>query len=240
MNIKLNCVMLINQEIENPDIRKNSSQKMLLLVRKNTLELPYSKIDSNDDIKEQIRCVLVNAVGNDNFHLEQVYTMGDKKYFSSGLDIIHLAACNITNIKKLNPNYELVEISIIGNNLCLGKDKYNYKTIEKIGHNIEYSFQIKAPSIEHEKTFVEILTAWKHLRRKLNDSDIIFKFLPTEFTLEDVRSVYHLITEKNIDKSNFHKKIAKYCTELDKKRTNCGYRPSKMYKFNLKQGDLWL
>lgn len=241
MDIKLNCVMLVNQEIESGDIRKNNLQKMCILVCKNTLALPNTNIKTNDDIKSQIRHVLANAIGSDTFHLEQVYTLGDKKYFSSGIDIIHLAACNIANIKHLNSEYELVEISVHDNTLYFGGKKYKYKTIEKIGNNnIEYIFHIDAPSIEQEKTFIEILTAWKHLRQKINDSDIIFKLLPDEFTLEDVRSVYQTITEKNIDKSNFHKKIAKYCTELDKKRKNCGYRPSKIYKFNLKQGDIWL
>ena len=241
MNIKLNCVMLVNQEIENNDIRKNNTQKMWILMCKGTHALPSTDINTYDDIKSQIRSVLAHAIGSDTFHLEQVYTLGDKKYFSSGIDIIHLAACNMANIKRLAPKYELVEISIQNNTLCLGGKKYKYKTIEKIkNNNIEYLFHIDAPSIEYEKTFVEILTAWKHLRQKINYSDIIFKFLPTEFTLEDARSIYQTITEKSIDKSNFHKKIAKYCTELDKKQKNCGYRPGKMYKFNIKQGDIWL
>ena len=75
----------------------------------------------------------------------------------------------------------------------------------------------------------------------MDNSDIIFKFLGKTFSLEDVRMVYEKIKETSVDKSNFRKKIVKYCEEtsavdVDKK----GYRPSKLYTFKVLKGDIWI
>lgn len=78
------------------------------------------------------------------------------------------------------------------------------------------------------------------MRSKLDNSDIIFKFMPKYFTLEDVRIVYEKIKEVTVDKSNFRKKIVKYCAESNADIIKKGYRPSKMYTFKVLKGDVWL
>ena len=78
------------------------------------------------------------------------------------------------------------------------------------------------------------------------DNDDLFdfslgEFTETGFTLEDVRMTYELIRDCGVDKSNFRKKIIKYCEKVnetvDKKS---GYRPSQRYKFKPLKGDVWL
>lgn len=240
MKLNLTCVMLIMDEITNQDIRKNSIKKLGLLVHRKNGALPTVSVNDNCDIKAQIRNELANALGTDSFHLEQVYTLGDKKYLDlSGIDIIHIGITNNSHIKQILPEYDLVDVSIKNNVITLGDKTYTYVTKEKVGFSIEYFFETDAKNIQEDKLLIELLTAWKHMRSHLDNSDILFKFLPSEFTLEDVRQVYMLLSERNVDKSNFHKKITKYCTEVPGKTSGAGYRPSKQYKFNLKLGDLW-
>ena len=240
MKLNLTCVMLIMDEITNQDIRKNSIKKLGLLVHRKNGALPTVSVNDNCDIKAQIRNELANALGTDSFHLEQVYTLGDKKYLDlSGLDIIHIGITNNSHIKQILPEYDLVDVSIKNNVITLGDKTYTYVTKEKVGFSIEYFFETDAKNIQEDKLLIELLTAWKHMRSHLDNSDILFKFLPSEFTLEDARQVYMLLSERNVDKSNFHKKITKYCTEVPGKTSGAGYRPSKQYKFNLKLGDLW-
>ena len=62
-------------------------------------------------------------------------------------------------------------------------------------------------------------------------SDIVFKFLGNVFTLEDVRQVYEMIKDTETDKSNFRKKIVKYCTKVDEVEGNNAYRPTQKYKY---------
>ena len=240
MKLNLTCVMLIMDEITNQDIRKNSIKKLGLLVHRKNGALPTVSVNDNCDIKAQIRNELANALGTDSFHLEQVYTLGDKKYLDlSGIDIIHIGITNNSYIKQILPEYDLIDVSIKNNVITLGDKTYTYVTKEKVGFSIEYFFETDAKNIQEDKLLIELLTAWKHMRSHLDNSDILFKFLPSEFTLEDARQVYMLLSERNVDKSNFHKKITKYCTEVPGKTSGAGYRPSKQYKFNLKLGDLW-
>ena len=61
------------------------------------------------------------------------------------------------------------------------------------------------------------------------------------FTLEDVRIVYELIKDCKVDKSNFRKKIIKYCEKTDSvDDTKIGYRPSQKYIFKPLIGDVWI
>jgi len=233
--------MLILDSIPNPDIRKNDIKTIKILMRRNKCELPCVVPDVSDDIKQQMRELLHDITGTELFHLEQVYTLGDKKYMShGGLDIIHLAIANMTRVNKIGPEYELAEISIQNNTIKIGDTEYQYKTIEKIGYNVEYFFETNATDIHCDKTLIEILTAWKYLRGRLENTDAIFKFMPSEFTPEDVRQVYETISQRRVDKSNFHKRITKYCIEIPDKTTHRGHRPGKMYKFKAKTGDAWL
>ena len=99
---------------------------------------------------------------------------------------------------------------------------------------------VNCDNIKLKKQLLEIIIAYKQLRSKADTSDIIFKFMSNTFTLEDVRIVYEKIKEVSVDKSNFRKRIIKYCKETEINNVKKGYRPSKMYKFQVLKGDIWL
>ena len=241
MNINLVCPLIVLDNEENTNIRKNDLKKLKILVDKNG-NLITAKVDSEATLKEIIREKISKITNTNNFHLEQVYTFGEEKYyFDKSIDIIYLAVTNIENIKKLDTNYKLVDFNLSENIISFNNDNYKFKTKEKItNNNIEYYHEIKTDNLELEKELLEILITYKHLRSKLDNSDIIFKFMPKYFTLEDVRIVYEMIKEISVDKSNFRKKIVKYCVETDVDISKKGYRPSKMYTFKVLKGDIWL
>lgn len=54
----------------------------------------------------------------------------------------------------------------------------------------------------------------------------------------DIKTIKILM--RHVDKSNFHKRITKYCTEIPDKTTHRGHRPGKIYKFKAQTGDAWL
>lgn len=241
MNINLVCPLIVLDNEENANIRKNDLKKLKILVDKNG-NLITAKVDSEATLKEIIREKISEITNTNNFHLEQVYTFGEEKYyFDKSIDIIYLAVTNIENIKKLDTNYKLVDFNLSENIISFDNDNYKFKTKEKItNNNIEYYHEVKTDNLELEKELLEILVTYKHLRSKLDNSDIIFKFMPKYFTLEDVRIVYEMIKEISVDKSNFRKKIVKYCVETDVDISKKGYRPSKMYTFKVLKGDIWL
>lgn len=241
MNVNLVCPIIVLDNEQNPNIRKNDVKKFKLLVDKNN-NLVNINVNNNANLKDIVRKKISDISGSNIFHLEQVYTLGETKYYvDNNIDIIYLAVTNIENIKNLNSKFQLVDFEIKQNNICLNNVSYKFKTKEKIANNnIEYYHEIKVDDIKIEKELLEILIAYKHLRSKLDNSDIIFKFMSNTFTLEEVRIVYEMIKEVNVDKSNFRKKIIKYCVETNVDETKKGYRPCKKYMFKALKGDIWL
>ena len=242
MNINLVCPIIVLDNELSSNIRKNDIKKLKLLVLKKNNSLVSTRLTEVKGIKDTLKETIKKIIGSDKFHLEQVYTLGEEEYYiDKSIDVIYLAITNIDNIKNLDKNYTLIDFEIKDNNIVFGKDKYSYKTKEKIkNNNIEYYHDIKVSDLTLKKELLEILISYKHLRSKIDYSDIIFKFMGDTFTLEDVRIVYELIKEKTVDKSNFRKKIIKYCEEVSIESSKKGYRPSKIYKFKVLKGDVWL
>lgn len=241
MNVNLVCPIIVLENELNPNIRKSDVKKFKLLVDKDN-NLVNVMVTNNTTLKTTLKDKITNIINSDRFHLEQVYTLGEEKYyFDDSIDIIYLAVTNTENIKTLDNNYKLIDFSISNNNIVFDTKSYEFKTKEHIANNnIEYYHEINVENIKLEKELLEIIIAYKQLRSKLDNSDIIFKFMPKYFTLEEVRIVYEMIKEVAVDKSNFRKKIVKYCVETDVDIAKKGYRPSKMYTFKVVKGDVWL
>ena len=242
MNINLVCPIMVLENKTNTNIRKTDTKVLKLLVTKENEELVTIPLIGTKDIKKVLRETITNIINSDEFHLEQVYTLGEEKYYlESAVDIIYLAITNSKNIKMIDNKYKLVDFSIKNNIIEFNKKNYSFKTMEKISHNnIEYYHTIQVKDIKLEKKLLEIIICYKQLRNKIDCSDIIFKFMGNTFTLEEIRLVYELIKEKKVDKSNFRKKIMKYCKEVSIDTTKKGYRPSKIYTFQVLKGDIWL
>lgn len=243
MKINLVCPIIVLENEINPNIRKSDVKKFKLLVDDDNHLLSVT-ISDKSTLKDVLKNKISSIINSNIFHLEQVYTLGESKYFfDDSIDIIYLSIVNGENIDMLSDGYKLVDFEILNNKIYFDDVSYLFETKEEISNNnIEYIHEIKDCSIELEKELLEIIIAYKQLRSKLDNSDIVFKFMPKFFTLEDVRIVYEMIKEKTVDKSNFRKKIVKYCVEADCDIDNVkkGYRPSKVYTFNVLKGDIWL
>ena len=122
-----------------------------------------------------------------------------------------------------------------------GDSSYSYQTLEEEKNNsIQYIHDIKAEG-DIQKLLLYLLISYKKIRANIDISDIIFKFMGSSFTLEDVRIVYEMVKNTVVDKSNFRKKIIKYCEKIDEKDdSKNGFRPSQKYKFRPLRGDVWL
>ena len=237
MQINLvSCIFVLDSE-KNDNIRKNDVKKLKVLVNNNN-ELPTISIEGNE-IKKQVRKSIYSIIGSNIFHLEQVYTMD----YKSDIDIIYLGVTNIDNISELKEDYKLVDFEIKDNSLIILDNKeYEYKTIElEDNNNIEYVHDIKIKDEQVKRTLMNLLISYKRIRNSIDSTDIVFKFMGSSFTLEDVRIVYELIKDCSVDKSNFRKKIIKYCEKVDSTTNEKnGYRPRQKYKFKPLKGDVWL
>lgn len=236
------CLFVLDTK-KNENKKKNDIQTLKIVVDKKTKGLIRNSFDSSLGIKDTIRTKIEKTIGSQEFHLEQVYTVGESKFYNDNkVDIIYMALTNRENIKTLDDHYELLDFEILNNNLIIiGDQEINYKTEKKlIAGSLEYYHKIKVDNLTLEKEVLELLIAFKQLRFKMDNTDVCFKLLPKVFTLEDVRNVYELIKDIKVDKSNFRKRIIKYCEKVDMTVTDKGYRPSQLYKFNSTSVDTWL
>ncbi len=241
MKVNIVCPIIVLENEKNLNVRKNDQKHLKLLVS-NDNELLSVFLTKITTLKEVLRTKIKEVIGSNNFHLEQVYTLGEDKYFfDNTLSIIYLAITNIENIKKLSSSYKLIDFKVNDNYITLDNNSYKFKTKEKISNNnIEYIHEFNLKDIKLEKILLEILISYKYLRSRLDNTDIMFKLLSKTFTLEEVRIVYEMLTETKVDKSNFRKKIIKYCSEVEGEYEKKGYRPSKLYEFKLLKEDIWL
>ena len=74
--------------------------------------------------------------------------------------------------------------------------------------------------------------ALARLRAKLDYSTIAFQFMPAEFTLSDLQSVFELILGETLDKRNFRKRILAMnaILETGTERREGAHRPAKLYR----------
>ena len=232
----IGCVFVLDS-IKNENIRKNDIKRLKVLVDENR-ELPKIPVQKSD-LKNQIKKNLKKILGTEHFHLEQVYTMD----YKDEIDILYLGITNIEFIQSLLEGYQLVDFSLSENHLISldGKD-YEYKTIEmEENNNIEYVHKIQSKDSIAVRTLMNLLISYKRIRSNIDNTDIVFKFMGSSFTLEDVRIVYELVKDSSVDKSNFRKKIIKYCEKVNESTDmKSGYRPSQRYKFKPLKGDVWL
>lgn len=243
MNLSIvGCVFVLDNEV-NVNNKKNDIKTLKVLLKKDSGNLVKCEFNRDVGIKDNIRDKIKSVIGSDKFHLEQVYTFGEKKFFSdNNIDVLYMGLTNINNIKKLDSDYELVNFNIINNReIILGQHSFQYKT-EKVlkSGSLEYYHKIKVDDIRLEKILLEMVIVYKYLRARMDNTDIFFKLLPKEFTLEDVKLVYELIKDVKVDKSNFRKKIIKYCIKVDAIEDKKGFRPSQKYKFNPNSVKDWI
>lgn len=77
-----------------------------------------------------------------------------------------------------------------------------------------------------------VTTAHERLVAKLDYSTIAFQFMPAEFTLSELQSVYEIILREEVDKRNFRKWVLalEQVEETGNERREGAHRPAKLYR----------
>lgn len=239
--LNIDCCFFVLENVRSNNKRRNDIKRIKILVDKNN-NLLSTPFDRESDIKKSIRNKIKSVIGSGVFHLEQVHALGEKKYYNSGIHVIYLGITNEENIKEMDSHYKMVDFDIIHKKEIHFDNKIiKYATkMVKINNSLEYYHTIKTNNLDTERKLIELLTSYKQIVSKIDYTDIIFKFLPKYYTLEDVRIIYEKIKNISVDKSNFRKKIMKYCKKTDTVIKNKGHRPTHLYEFLLNKKDVWI
>ncbi len=75
-----------------------------------------------------------------------------------------------------------------------------------------------------------IAAALRQLRTRAAEFELIFDFLPREFTLFALQKVQETLTGEPVAVANFRRKVAAYVEETPRFTQGAGHRPAKLYK----------
>jgi len=185
--------------------------KVLLIKRANApfqgeWALPGGFVAQDESLEEGARRELQEETGVAGVYLEQLYTFGkpDRDPRERVITVAYYA---------LIPTDE-VEIRAATD--AEGVSWYGMKELPNL-------------AFDH----AEILdAAHERLVAKLEYSTIAFQFMPREFTLTELQTVYELILRDPVDKRNFRKRILslKLIKETGKERKSGAHRPAKLYR----------
>jgi 8-oxo-dGTP diphosphatase len=99
-------------------------------------------------------------------------------------------------------------------------------------HNVEWFDVNDLPQLAFDHTQIVDYALWR-LRNKVGYSRIAHGFLPSHFTLADLREVYESILGRRLDPANFRRQVENSGTLIptDDFRTG-SHRPARLYRYN--------
>ena len=121
------------------------------------------------------------------------------------------------NIKiNLKSDDQFIDIKILKNMINEKSNQYEYKLINS---NLAFDHGLI------------INDGINELRKKANNSDIIFNMMPDKFTIGELKQVYEIILDKELINSAFRRVIAKKIEPTNEIIKNGGHRPPQYFKY---------
>ena len=174
---------------------------------KDVWAFPGGRVGINESLDKAAERELYEKTGVKNVYLEQLYTFGEVKRdpFTRVVSVAYYALVDSKKIKlKTTSKYAGIDWFIIN--------------------------QLPPLAYDHKK-MAEL--ALNRLRAKLEYTNIVYSLLPKYFTLSELRTVYEIILDRELDRRNFQKKILglKLLKSTGKKKWGLPYRPAELYTF---------
>ena len=187
-------------------------------------KLPGSLIFSNEDVDESAQRVLFELTGIKKMVLKQFRCFADPNRASNPDDIKWMS-------KEYKPDIDRI-ITVAYLSLCKIDHKIN--SLKYVTGDWCPIDKIPALPFDHNKIINESLV---EIRKWIeSDFSIVFELLPKKFTIRQLYQLYSALSEKRIDKKNFHKKISSfnYIVPLEEIESNVAHRAARYYKFDSK------
>ena len=171
--------------------------------------LPGGYIRYSESVEEAAYRILTDQTSVSNIYLEEMKTFG-------AVDRYPLA--RVITVAY----YALVNKEIF--NLTVGEGVSDAQWFNV--HNLP-----KEMAFDHRDIFQE---AFKRLKHRVQHEPIGFSLLPVKFTLLQIKQLYDCILERELDKSNFRKKLIRMnlLIPCDEKQKDVAHRAARLYRFD--------
>lgn len=239
---------------KNDNCRELSKKKLSILLVKRTKEpyknkwcLPGGFVFDGETSLIGSKRILKKETNLENFYLEQLKTFDDVDRDPRGR-IISTAYISLVDKKMIKQvllpetGWFTIDTIVNDNNvkIILTKDS------EILNINLSKNI-INAKSRQYEYKLISSDIAFDHglmindgindLRKKANDTDIIFNMMPDKFTIGELKQVYEIILNKQLINSAFRRVIAPKIESTNEIIKNGGHRPSQYFKYKNNKGE---
>ncbi|MFA6988741.1 MAG: NUDIX domain-containing protein [Candidatus Gastranaerophilaceae bacterium] len=173
--------------------------------------IPGGFIRLSEKLDDAAKRLLYEKSNLKDVYLEQLYTFGDPLRY---------------------PNSRVITVAyyalIRSETLQLKFDNSAENITDVKWHSV---YDLPPLAFDHDQI---ISYALKRLREGLEYSPIAFQLLPKKFTLTELQKAYEIITNKQLDKRNFRKKMVSLglLSELEEFTKQKSKRPARLYMFN--------
>ncbi|MCM1519749.1 MAG: NUDIX hydrolase [Lachnoclostridium sp.] len=210
-----------------------SDLKVLLLKRTgedasglfNDMKLPGSLIYQDEDLDQAANRVLTELTGLSNIQLTQFKAFGSKNRTDNPRDVVWLERAQQARVERIVTIAYFAAVKLDRNLRRIGENG------DAEWVNVEHLPQL---AFDHNLIISDAITA---LRREAeHNRSLVFDLLPRRFTASQLRRLYEILDDKQLDVRNFHKKMIQmpYVIALDEYQRGVSHRAARFYRFDRK------
>ncbi len=205
----------------------DGTQLQVLLIKRNTQELhdmklPGSLIYQDEDLDEAAHRTLKTLAGVQIDNLSQFKTYGSHNRTKNPLDTHWLQQAWHQHIERI------VTIAYFS----------TVRQLPRISSQFEATWMpintIQELAFDHNTI---ILDALEHMRMlAITTPSLLFNMLPRKFTILQLRTLFSLVQNKELDVRNFHKKLKQmpYVVPTEEYQKSVSHRAARYYRFDRK------
>lgn len=193
----------------------------------NDKKLPGSIIYMDEDLDEAATRVLAELTGLKNIPLSQFHSFGNPLRTGNPRDILWLERTMKTKIERI------VTIGYVALIKINRKITLNSQNTSAAWYNID---EVKEMNLAMDHNLI-VQKGLDHIKWWLNaEPHLMFKLLPTKFTVSQLRLLYDEINQTKSDVRNFQKKINQWhnLVMLDEFEKGVPHRAGRLYKYQNK------
>ena len=191
----------------------------------NNYKLPGSLIYEDEDLDGAARRVLTELTGLKSVKMVQFRAFGSKNRTRNPKDMRWLKRFYSLN-EKIDRIVTVAYLALL---------KIDRKCVQ-LSHQYEACWrpvkEIRELAFDHKQIVDEALVYIRQYAESTPSS--LFTLLPRKFTATQLRTLYEVIYDRDIDARNFHKKIAQmdYVVPLEEREQGVAHRAARYYRFD--------
>ena len=187
------------------------------------MKLPGSLIYKDEELDQAASRVLTLLTGLKRIWLTQFKAYGSKDRTKDPKDVLWLERAQQTRVERIVTVafFSLMRIS-------------HMRPLTEVEACWLPTDSVPALAFDHN---IIVKDALEHMRHYVSlEPSILFRLLPAQFTITQLRKVYNAVTGETVDARNFYKKlkVMPYVVPLKYKETGVAHRAARMYAFDIK------